>query len=585
MVHDCSPLVSFGRDLFDYCRRHTIGRVLVLSEKRIEQPRNWWCAKGGFDGAGEALTTFDALAKYLSKHEKGVQGLPSSLLLPWTMHKDAAAERTAESNARKRAVERRLVESEHAASVDQLAQCGFNEITVLVVQTEEWSRVHDRDPMMAHGTAVALGEAAAARGGAARARAHGGEDMHTGRAACGVAAPVESDESEGEGVDEGMAEADDEIAMMDDEDDEAMDDEAMGDEAIGDEAIGDEAIGDEAMGDEAMGDGGMGDGGMGDGGMGDVLGQVAAAPPPVAAPPRRTAAGKKQAAAPGMRKLRVGECMGGSFRLLNKLCTALGADGVGIERDVDAIEWQGTLAGLRPSSQSPPADAVAEMRAADVRPGRCPPRAYVQICSCRDLRPEQLPTLDYMHFSPECTSVSRCAGDAHPRTHANGYLGADDDECSKEYNRDLAWIHRVIVDQQNRPGNEAFKFTIEAPEGVSHHVLDRFGFTISANDGGVGATRLLVHYCKFGMDYMKPTCIWSNLETLIAELTDDGSGPHSYICHAGNPCKHGLGYHSRLGYDAGPTRAAAAFPHDFVTFLNGHVQKACSARRMDAVPP
>ena len=89
------------------------------------------------------------------------------------------------------------------------------------------------------------------------------------------------------------------------------------------------------------------------------------------------------------------------------------------------------------------------------------------------LSPQDLPTLDYAHFSPNCKTVSNQSSGKHGRKKdndvSNSYLGTTPD--AMEYNKDIEWIYRVIREQQLRPGNEEFKFTIEAPEGERQPIL------------------------------------------------------------------------------------------------------------------
>ena len=59
----------------------------------------------------------------------------------------------------------------------------------------------------------------------------------------------------------------------------------------------------------------------------------------------------------------------------------------------------------------------------------------------------------------------------------------------------------------------------------------------------VGAKRCKLDYCRFGEEHQKPTFIWTNIESMIQRLTED---PSPYLCKD-TPCKHGMGYHERLG--------------------------------------
>ena len=115
----------------------------------------------------------------------------------------------------------------------------------------------------------------------------------------------------------------------------------------------------------------------------------------------------------GLRKLRIAEFFMGSGRLTMAF-KDYGVDALCIERDVKAPEYDGKYL-VKP--QGPPfpqpGDAVKAMRAAKTS---AEGKAFLELCSARDLRVVDLPTLDYIHFSPQCTSVTRAAGDKHLRT-------------------------------------------------------------------------------------------------------------------------------------------------------------------------
>lgn len=146
----------------------------------------------------------------------------------------------------------------------------------------------------------------------------------------------------------------------------------------------------------------------------------------------------------------------------------------------------------------------------------------------------------------------------------------------------MAWIIDVITNQKARPGNEDFKFTIEAPAGGGARNLPHFKWieVDAAQGGGIGGVRCELHYCKFGTDYKKPTFFWTNIPSLIADLTADDSRRCTKI----RPCKVGSGEHKNLGGEGGRIADAAAYPDDLVTFLASHVMKACDMRRKDKLP-
>lgn len=189
-----------------------------------------------------------------------------------------------------------------------------------------------------------------------------------------------------------------------------------------------------------------------------------------------------------------------------------------------------------------------------------------------------------MHFSPDCKSVSRAAGGSHRRNEGNGYLG--DDSACQDYNKDLGWILEVVTNQMKRPGNSLFKFTIEAPVGIisKHPTIKMIEMPVA--DGGRGGKRCEVHYCKFGLPIHKPTYLWTNIPSVIADLPTDERRPHPWLCRAGNQCFLGEGNHKQLGTGrpGGACSEAAAFPHDLVNWLVQHVvNRGCAERRTDDV--
>ena len=273
--------------------------------------------------------------------------------------------------------------------------------------------------------------------------------------------------------------------------------------------------------------------------------------------------------------MRIMEAFAGSGRLATQCCNSSGADVLIIERDCKAPDYNDVL--TQPRVGAPPGEAAAQMRQAAANSKAT---VYFELCMCRDIKPEDLPTLDYAHFSPQCTSVSRAAGSAHPRKETDmpvAFLGYDD--CCKEYNSDLQWILDVCQNQRRRSGNSDFKFTVEAPVGNAQKLIHFKMMQVPVDHGGIGATQVELTYCKFGMEYEKPTFFWTNIESLIKELENGEK-----ICSEETPCKVGPACHKQLGRDAGPTTDAARFPPDLVVFLQSHVEKACSKRRNDSVP-
>ena len=221
----------------------------------------------------------------------------------------------------------------------------------------------------------------------------------------------------------------------------------------------------------------------------------------------------------------------------------------------------------------------------EARPGG--QQTHLEICSCRDLLPSQLPTLDFGHFAPQCVSVSpqrNSMGEAYLRTEANNFLGPPGDRECEEYDLDLAWIIDVIKDQRSRPGNEDFKFIVEAPEGVARKLVQYKWIEMPTTHGGCGATRTRLHYCKFGTEYMKPTYFWTNIEPMIASLHEANGQPHMRMCASGHFCANGPDNHANLGREGGQTCKAAAYPQDLVAFLVQHIEQATAPRRRDNLP-
>ena len=136
-----------------------------------------------------------------------------------------------------------------------------------------------------------------------------------------------------------------------------------------------------------------------------------------------------------MRKLNGYEVCMGSGRL-SKALARKGWEMTGVECEVQAPEYDGELL---------------------VHPTRGSGRIKLKVQSLRDMPVSQFPTLDYIHFSLNCTSVSNAAGGKHGRTEESRFLGTTPE--SQQYNQDLMHAFLIIKDQLARPGNAAFKFT------------------------------------------------------------------------------------------------------------------------------
>ena len=153
----------------------------------------------------------------------------------------------------------------------------------------------------------------------------------------------------------------------------------------------------------------------------------------------------------GWRDLTMIEACMGSGRLARSFAEAGGWAVEGVERNPRAIEYPNGWT-LERHDGSP----------VMVRPGQGPllPKVRLHIKVLRDIRPESLPTVDYIHFALQCTSVSKAAGAAHKRTAEDNFMGTS--AACKEYNQDLN--HAIQICRNQLARNEDFKFSFEAPE-------------------------------------------------------------------------------------------------------------------------
>jgi hypothetical protein len=570
-------------EIFRHCRACEIPEVMILSEKRIEHPRNWWVLKGGFELQGrpnQAFGHLDGLMKHM-----GLNELPQSFMLPWTIFKDGAEERRNHALACKRAMQQGIASTESAVSAS-------NSLTILVAPVSEWLVLND---VAADAPLPPTSAGATSKRPMIAVSTNQKRSKTIKQSACASCEEEEDEAGAADGeVDDAANGAVHGPLGQEGEEDEAGAADGEVDDAANGAVHG--PLGQEGEEDEA----GAADGEVGDAANGAVhgpLGQegeaeaLCVAPraaaqaanddeeaaTPVAAvrrptlQPNRVFPGRRTA----LRKMRIMEAFAGSGRLATQCCKSLGADVLIIERDHKAPDYNDVL--TQPRVGAPPGEAAAQMRQAAANSKAT---VYFDRCMCRDIKPEDLPTLDYAHFSPQCTSVSRAAGSAHPRKETDipvAFLGYDD--CCKEYNSDLQWILDVCQNQRRRSGNSDFKFTVEAPVGNAQKLIHFKMMQVPVDHGGIGATQVELTYCKFGMEYEKPTFFWTNIESLIKELENGEK-----ICSEETPCKVGPACHKQLGRDAGPTTDAARFPPDLVTFLQYHVDKACSKRRNDSVP-
>jgi hypothetical protein len=86
----------------------------------------------------------------------------------------------------------------------------------------------------------------------------------------------------------------------------------------------------------------------------------------------------------------------------------------------------------------------------------------------REIDPEKLPYLDFLHGSPDCSTYSRQAQGKHKRGAANGYAGVSPN--AQEAAKDLEHFVRLL--RRARTVNPEVLFTLENPynpAGGMHH--------------------------------------------------------------------------------------------------------------------
>ena len=94
--------------------------------------------------------------------------------------------------------------------------------------------------------------------------------------------------------------------------------------------------------------------------------------------------------------------------------------------------------------------------------------------------------------------------------------------------------------------------------------------------GGLGAKRVMLDHCKFGAPWRKRTFLWTNVETLVAQLSGEA---HIYLCCEANPCER-FGAHTWICKDV-TTKEATPFPHNLATFLQQQISGCCAPRRRE----
>ena len=269
---------------------------------------------------------------------------------------------------------------------------------------------------------------------------------------------------------------------------------------------------------------------------------------------------------PPVRRLRGAELCCGSARLA-KAAIRRGFDMVTLDRNAQALEYDEDLL---------PRDSAA-----------------VWTKELRELRPEDMPTVDYFHCSPDCRSTSLMAASVHLRVQSNDFQG--NTAACEGWNADGMHFYRLVTDQRSRPGNMHCAFTFEQPAGMARRTHMAKLLEQPVSSGGLGAVRITIDMCRHGLDCQKPTDLWvSGLPSLVdalAEPCPDGGSCHcrcpdpcgvhrisKWRCSRLSPCKH-FPSHSPV---RGNTKHAwaSAFPHELCAFIMAYVERDLCAQRV-----
>ena len=175
----------------------------------------------------------------------------------------------------------------------------------------------------------------------------------------------------------------------------------------------------------------------------------------------------------------------------------------------------------------------------------------------------QLPPADYRHYAPECTSTTKLAQHKHKRTEANGFLGKET-KASLEFNDVVSEMVAEIRAELRR--NDRFAFTIEQP--VSGNVTKIPMFKSISEMPGVHCATITM--CKFGVKYLKPTYIWTNVKPLFDALED-------CKCSADYPCAN-YNNHEEV---RGNTTACTPYPEELCAMIKRYVTRHVATRRFE----
>ena len=150
----------------------------------------------------------------------------------------------------------------------------------------------------------------------------------------------------------------------------------------------------------------------------------------------------------------------------------------------------------------------------------------------RDISIQSLPTLAAIHFSPNCTSTTKMARASHPRREQHGYVGVNSSEAAKEWDLDVKYLERVILDQRER--GHQIGFTLEQPSTpVAREHQHIKSLEVPSANGGCGAKRCTVDICQLGAPQKKSTDFWvGGLDALVdmLRIKVDGQWKDRYLC-------------------------------------------------------
>ena len=197
------------------------------------------------------------------------------------------------------------------------------------------------------------------------------------------------------------------------------------------------------------------------------------------------------------------------------------------------------------------------------------------------VQPEELPTFDWLHFSPNCASTSILAASKHQRTFSTSFQGTTV-ECQL-WNDDMMTFYDIVKQQRRRPGNSGCTFTVEQPVGLARSTQAIRLFETSIESGGLGAVRCTFDACRHGASCKKPTDLWvGGLDGLIHALGTDrtelGYPPPKWRCSGHAPCR----FYPQHPEVRGNTKATCAFSADLCAFLLAHIEAdLCASRVVD----